>query len=301
MRNNHQRKLFLPLWLVLICVNFLCLFEVNAQSVKYTHNLPSSMTPGETFSVEVNINKGSLSSFAKFQMDLPAGFTANPVEVKGGSWTYDQQRAKIVWVSFPSEQNFVVKFKITAPKNTSSSSTITSKLFYLENNVKQETEVPAHTINFNGEGSVKVEDKSNKEEKKVSVTDSKSGFDTTAKNSTPQSLNTDNQVKSGGTKKEDKKDKKAEDTKKSDNTEIVHANSKTVYRLQIGAFASKPDASKFKQYKDFWYYEENGLYKVTIGKFSSLADAETFKTEMKNKGTEGFVVSFENNVHVKIH
>lgn len=284
---------------------------VRSQSVKFTTNLPESMKSGDSYDVEVNIVKGSLNSFAKFQMDLPAGFNASPIEIKGGSWTFDQQRAKIVWVSIPNDPNFKIKFKISANKVNVATALVNSKLFYLENGVKQEFELPAHNISFGGtnnsknETNVTTNDNNSNKNSEDNNSDKNTDADSNVKkeNQTKTENSNSNYSENTAVKKNDeikKEDKITE--KKSDNSKSTDQNSiKTVYRLQIGAFASKPDKAKYKQYKDFWFYEESGLFKVTIGKFSTLNEAEEFKKQMKEKGTDGFVVSFDNNVHVKIH
>ncbi|MFN5183424.1 MAG: SPOR domain-containing protein [Bacteroidota bacterium] len=285
-----KRNLSFALVLLLPVLNLI------SQSVKFSTNLPASVNAGETFGVDINISKGGLSSFAKFQMDLPAGYTATPIDVRGGSWTFDQQRAKIVWVAIPNDAQFTVKLKLTAPSANINSGTINSKLFYLENGVKQEFESPPHSIVIGNENI-------NKETEKKEVVSNVVKEETVKNESKTNTIDKNvNEGESKEKKDESKKDnievnKPVEKNNSSNNS----SDSKTVYRLQIGAFASKPDKAKYSKYKDFWYYEENGLYKVTIGKFSTLNDAEAYKAEMKSKGTDGFVVSFENNVHVKVH
>ena len=283
----------------------------RSQSVKYTTNLPETMKSGDSYDVEVTIIKGGLNSFAKFQMDLPAGFNASPLEIKGGSWTFDQQRAKIVWVSIPGDPNFKIKFKINATKVNVASALINSKLFYLENGVKQEFELPAHNISFSGitnsnndSKTITNDTSSNKNSEETNINKNKND-DSNAKKETE--TNSEKKTNNSSentvvTKNEQAKKEDVGTEKKSENPKSTESNNiKTIYRLQIGAFASKPDKAKYKQYKDFWYYEESGLFKVTIGKFSTLNEAEEFKKQMKEKGTDGFVVSFDNNVHVKIH
>ena len=297
MIKSENKKVFF----ILSC--FFLLLGTRAQNVKYSTNLPANMTPGQTFNLEVNISKGSLNSFAKFQMDLPAGFSATPTDIKGGNWTFDQQRAKIVWVSIPAEPNFTVKLKLTASKSTLSTAVINSKFFYLENNVKQEFELPPHTIALGSENNSKDNKTTatlNEKESSqlpVNVTENKSPE---VKSSSPENGNVTTNEKAELKTNNNEPETKVKQKQADNNPDKTKPNGKIVYRLQIGAFASKPESSKFKHLKDFWYYEENGLFKVTTGKFATLNDAEAYKSEMKTKGVDGFVVSFENNVHTKL-
>src|ERR1700741_640347 len=137
---------------------FVCLLisgSVFSQGgVVSTHNLPSTVAPGQTIDVDFTLNKGTISGFAKFQMDLPVGFNASNVDSKSGNFTFENQRVKIVWVSIPSEPAFTFKFKISVPSNALNVCTVTAKFFYLENNVKKEVEMPAHTMKISGSGDV---------------------------------------------------------------------------------------------------------------------------------------------------
>src|SRR5579872_1230064 len=82
-----------------------------AQDLKLTHNLPSSATPGQTIDAEFTVTKGTIGAFAKFQCDLPAGFTAQNVDSKSGNFTFENNRVKIVWVSLPGDNTFSFTIK----------------------------------------------------------------------------------------------------------------------------------------------------------------------------------------------
>ena len=74
--------------------------------VKLTTNMPASLSSGSNTDIEVKVSKGSIANFAKYQMDVPAGVTVSEVDSKSGNFTFENNRAKIVWVSVPSEAEF---------------------------------------------------------------------------------------------------------------------------------------------------------------------------------------------------
>jgi hypothetical protein len=149
MNPNFMKKTILLLFCV---VATLSSFAQDAVSI--THTLPATIAPGQSIDADFTINKGSVGGFAKFQMDLPFGFVATNIDSKGGNFTYENQRVKIVWVSVPSDPSFSFKFKITIPANAVNSCTVSSKFFYLENNVKKEVEMASHNMRIDGAGSV---------------------------------------------------------------------------------------------------------------------------------------------------
>ncbi|MGZ3862745.1 MAG: SPOR domain-containing protein [Bacteroidia bacterium] len=124
-------------------------FFVDPVTVKT--NFPSSAKAGTQFVSEVTISKGSLAGFAKFQMELPEGFTAEEVDSKGGTFSLVGQTVKIIWTSVPSAADITVSVKITVKAGISGDKTITGKYSYIENNVKQQVEISPVTINVEGE------------------------------------------------------------------------------------------------------------------------------------------------------
>ncbi len=128
--------------LLFVMANIICC----AQEVKITHNLPESAKPGQELEEEITITKGIVAGFAKFQCDVPIGYSVVEKDIKGGTFTFENQRAKIVWVAIPADASFTFKIKIEVAGNATGSSTIGMKFFYLENNVKKEVEIPAHTL-----------------------------------------------------------------------------------------------------------------------------------------------------------
>ena len=103
-------------------------------------NIPANITAGASIDAEVKLTKGAVGNFAKYQLDAPLGYVVTPVEIKGGNFTFENQRAKIVWVSVPSEAEFILKFKIQANSDAANPGTFSQKFYYLENNEKKEVE-----------------------------------------------------------------------------------------------------------------------------------------------------------------
>ena len=62
--------------------------------------------------MDVKINKGEISNFAKLQLNFPEGFTAELLEGKGGTFTFYDQKMKLIWISLPSDPEFTVKLKV---------------------------------------------------------------------------------------------------------------------------------------------------------------------------------------------
>ena len=168
----------------------------------------------------------------------------------------------------------------------------TVKFFYLDNNVKKELDLNPY--------SVKISETSGNAVAANSVTTSTSTAQvTTTTNPTDAATDGDKSATKTNTSV-------TNETQKTNESNVTNSSKPTasgniLFRVQIGAFSNKPPQSKFAGLKDIWMYEENGLTKVTTGKFSTLKEAEDYKNQLKTKGTDGFVIEFDNGIHVKIH
>ncbi|MFM7024340.1 MAG: hypothetical protein ACKOXB_15315 [Flavobacteriales bacterium] len=133
--------------LVYINIIFLSLLGYFAEdAVTVDAQMPATAKPGETFEVVVNIKKGSITEFAKFQMQLPVGFTAENIDSKSGSFTFAQQQVKIIWMALPTEAQFQIKFKVKSFPSTNGTYNLTGKFHYVLQGTKYEASTPVKII-----------------------------------------------------------------------------------------------------------------------------------------------------------
>ncbi|MBN8696028.1 MAG: hypothetical protein J0L87_05820 [Bacteroidetes bacterium] len=124
-----------------------------AEGITVTQKMPSSVKPESEFVVELTINKGSTSGFAKLQQDLPEGFTAVQDDNNGASFTFSNQSVKLIWMSLPADKEFKVKYKVKVAAGVSGDKTIGGKFSYVADNVKQSIDISPATINVEGAAS----------------------------------------------------------------------------------------------------------------------------------------------------
>ena len=109
-------------------------------------NTPARLAPGESKDVTVTINKGQVTGFAKLQLDLPNGLTAEAVDTKGASFTFSGQKAKFIWMSLPKEQEFSVTYTLTAKSNASGNKVITGVFSYIKDNLRQDYDMQSKIV-----------------------------------------------------------------------------------------------------------------------------------------------------------
>ncbi|MES2131283.1 MAG: SPOR domain-containing protein [Bacteroidota bacterium] len=288
-----MKKLLTILGLVISATSF---SQITISAV-----LPSNISAGSSIDAEVKINKGTVGNFAKYQMDVPTGYIVTAVDVKGGNYTFENQRAKIVWVSVPSETEFALKLKIQA-NSDAASGTFSQKFYYLENNEKKEVEGNSTLVTVGGGSDVATTTpvetvKSTPVETVASTTPTETKpVETT--NTTPVET-----VKS--TLVETVKSTPPVETVKSTPVETVKSTpvvAKTTpaetagmtFKVQLGAYSTQPNKSKFAGISNVSIDQINGYYKVTCGSFKTKEDAIKYRDELQSKGFNGFIVKYQN-------
>ena len=304
----------------LLIVLFFTFSFAFSQDVSITYVLPATAAGGATIDAHYTLTKApTMGSFAKFQLDLPAGFEAQSSEIKGGNFTFENNRVKIVWVSLPPDASFNFAFKITSSASAFGNITFSPQFFYLENNVKKQYDVTPYVINFGGTAAAAPDNSTTTSaappDASATSTNSTADSSTVAKTVEVASANNPTSTEAPPVSTpvsteavpapttiptpEPAPVKPVATTKPA----VVASSAKSgvLFHVQLAALTNKPSKSKFAQYGTVKIVEDSGLFKVLVGTFKTLEDARKYKAELISKGAAGcFVVGYENGVRVKI-
>ncbi len=125
---------------------FLLLGLYQKQEVEISHNLPSQLKPGQEAEVVVNIDKSNVTGFAKYQITLDEGLTAEVIESSGASFTFNDQKAKFIWMALPDAKKFTIKYRIVAGKSAIGNLNIDSRFSYIYENERKNYDLPSQII-----------------------------------------------------------------------------------------------------------------------------------------------------------
>jgi len=255
-----------------------------SQELTATQNFETTVKPGGSLKIEITINKGAITGFMKFSQDLPEGYTASLVDSKGGSFSYADNMAKIVWISPPSDQSFTVSYNVTVPSSANGSINLGGKISYVDNNERKTFDLEKKYFVVGNNANMQV----------ASNTSSNT-------NSPPAVVETKPIVVEK--KVEEKVEPKpvvappAAPVNKAP-TVATSTNAGKTYRVQIGAFNSKPTLDGVPNLSTVVL--DNGMTKYFSGNFSTYDEASRHRALMIQKGFIGaFIVSFENGKMVK--
>lgn len=276
-------------------------FTAVFSQITITSNIPTNIVSGASIDAEVKINKGGIGNFAKYQMDAPIGYIVSAIEVKGGNFTFENQRAKIVWVSIPTEPEVTLKFKIQASSTAVSPGTFSQKFYYLENNEKKEVEGTPATVTIDGGGAaVVVNTPTEVKPVETIVTETKpvetKVVETVVTEVKPaETIVVEKVVETKTVETKSVETKKTETVAKKANV----SEAGTSYRVQLGAFTNEPTKGKFPGAGSVQIEFIDGLHKVTTGNFASADEATKYRDQLKSKGYNGFVAEYKNGKRVK--
>jgi cell division septation protein DedD len=267
-----------------------------AQDLTATQTFPSSVAAGSSFTVEININRGSINGFMKFFQELPPGFVATEIDSKGGSFSFADNGAKVVWIAPPNEPTYTVSYKVTVPADASGTKNITAKFSYINNNERKIFDFEPKTITIGGAGSattpavttsVATKQPPITEKQPAVAPPVKSTPTTPVAAEKPASKPNNPATLPASTKTE-----AAIPATKVPVTAVPSSTGKT-YRVQIGAFSAKPKIDDVKDISTIVL--DNGITKYFSGNFATIEEATKRKEEVAKKGFPGaFIVSFEN-------
>jgi hypothetical protein len=87
------------------------------------------------------------------------------------------------------------------------------------------------------------------------------------------------------------------------NTDLDTNDNKIIFKVQIISSSTrlKTNSPQFKDLKNVWEYEDNGLYKYTVGNQIDLQSASALQSELRNRGfSEAFVVALKNGKRIPV-
>lgn len=260
-------------------------FNYAISQVTISNNFPANLASNSNIDVDVKINKGAIANFAKYQMDVPAGITVSEGDSKGGNFTFENNRAKIVWVSIPNDAEFTVKFKVKVGSTAAADGAVTQKFYYLENGTKREVETDALAIKVGGGTATATKTEPVKKEEPI-------------KKAEPVVTKTE-PVKTEPVKKEEPVTK-TEPVKKEEPKTATPSVEGLVFKIQLAASPTDPGKTKYAALgSNCNINKEDGMYKVLYGSYATKEDALKARDEIAAKGFNGFLVKYQNGVRVK--
>jgi hypothetical protein len=261
-------------------------------NVSAMRNMPKNAKPGDEFTVEVTINKGALKGFARFQDVLPDGLTASAGETKGGTFSFLDQKAKIVWDNIPPDEQLVISYKVKVSNTALGDQTIEGLFSYVENDEPKKIILTPSLIAIDkGENQVVNNNPPPDTNKVVKNTPPPPDTNTKVVNNNPPVDNTNNTNTNNNTN--------------NNKQEVPPPSTGVSYKVQICAVHNMVPVSYFQNKYSISgtvnMESHEGWTKYTTGSFKMYKDARDHRETMRGKGIDGpFVTAYNQGTRITV-
>jgi hypothetical protein len=128
-------------------LGFLILGLGQKEEVKIEHNPPASMGAAEEAVVVVEIDKSDVTGFAKYQITVDEDLSIEVVESAGASFTFNNGKAKFIWMALPANEEFSISYRIVTTGAAKGKKALESRFSYIYENERKNHDVATHYIN----------------------------------------------------------------------------------------------------------------------------------------------------------
>lgn len=131
---------------IFILVNMAGILLFNtfmSQDVTVKVSAPGTVVAGNTVEIEVQINKGDLMGFARYQVDLPNGVVASPVERAFADFSFKDNTLKLIWLNLPPEEVITIKYSLKINERLKGDLDLAGTFSFIENNQRKQAVDPS--------------------------------------------------------------------------------------------------------------------------------------------------------------
>lgn len=242
--------------------------------------------------VNITINKGAVTGFAKLQETLPVGFTATNIEASQGVFSFVDQKAKFLWMSLPAESTIKVSYKITVAPGITGVYYLNGEFSYVENDETKKSIIERQEINLDASPALA---QNNNQADMNSSNNIQAAINNNASNNQKTSTNAGRKaatkVNNGGG---------------NNITNIPAPQTGINFRVQIAAGHAPVSTSYFKTTKGIEDYvnveDHEGWKKYTIGGYAQYKEARDKREYVKtnNRVNGPFVTAYNNGVRITV-
>ena len=111
------------------------------------HTLPESMAVGSSTVASWTIDKGQTAGFARFQLSFPPGIVIEPLETDGASFTYEDRKAKFIWMDIPTTPSIHISLRLSTHNNFIGGE-VKQWFSFIEEGSRQDVDFEPHVISL---------------------------------------------------------------------------------------------------------------------------------------------------------
>jgi hypothetical protein len=129
----------------LVLLPMLALAPHKNAGIVQEHDLPGDLAPGASQLVTWSLDIYDCEGFARFQIQFPGGISAQPVETAGASFSFEDGKAKFIWMELPPKNILEVSLEISADLNFEGGS-VTQWFSFIRDGRRKDVEFEPHHL-----------------------------------------------------------------------------------------------------------------------------------------------------------
>lgn len=114
--------------------------------VSIVHNLPTELKVGERVLISIEIDKADVTGFGLIELNFPQNCVVGAGELDGASFTFENNKARIVWMKMPDAKTLHVSYYLTYTGATATAIDIHGTFSHIEENYRVDEEIPSHPV-----------------------------------------------------------------------------------------------------------------------------------------------------------
>ena len=126
---------------IIILVNMAGILLFNtflSQDISVRVSAPAAVVAGNTIEVEVKIDKGKLQGFARYQVELPNGVVASPIERAFADFEFRDNTMKLIWLNLPPEEIITIRYQLMINERLKGDLDLSGTFSFIDRNQRQQ-------------------------------------------------------------------------------------------------------------------------------------------------------------------
>ncbi|MGM0531380.1 MAG: hypothetical protein ACQER7_08510 [Bacteroidota bacterium] len=136
---------------IVLLINLLGALAVNLMvpgQVSVDVNAPDEIKAGEEATIQIDLKKSDVRSFARFQQKLPGGLEPEVVEDGNAEFRFEDQTLKFIWLKLPQQEEITLSYKLKVNERLKGNFQMDGSFDYIVNNERKSLDAETNTINI---------------------------------------------------------------------------------------------------------------------------------------------------------